>query len=177
MPIKPALFSIALFFVWGILPSQAQEQKNKKGSLIGTTYNGSKSPNRFKGWEDIGGLMLTPLNGTDYGVHQYKKGTSHVFLLEMLISYDETGNNPIWKILDTLTVSGVNGGRFTEPCICTKNGKDPDELLVGLYNVPASADYKRGYYSIMRVWQANRKLARFVATSKEGVKAFIVGSD
>ena len=168
---------IFLFLGCNINPSQAQERKVKKGSLIGTTNNSAKPISRFKGWEDLGGQMLAPLNSTRYGIGQYKKGLNHVFLLEKFVSYDETGNNPIWEILDTLTVSGVSGGKFTEACVCMKNGKDPDELLVGLCSAPTNAEYKRGYYSIIRVWQANRKTARFVAVSKEGIKAVIVGSD
>ena len=174
--IKSSCLVIALLIVWSIMPSQAQGQNTNKRSLIGTIYNADYPDGLFEGWKDVGGFMLVPLNGTKYGVHRYKKGDNHLFILQKFISSNETGGNSVWKIVDTLTVPSVSGGKIAEMCICTKNGKRTEESMIALTSAPTSADYKRGYYTIIRVWQANRRLSRFVAVTKEGVKSAIVGS-
>ncbi|MGI4872366.1 MAG: hypothetical protein ACRYFX_14460 [Janthinobacterium lividum] len=175
------LTQIAFLLVAAASAQVAQAQSStqsidKKGSLVGATFQGSDEPvNVQPGWEHTEGVPTpkTKSNVSLYVVDHYEKGQEHLFLLLQKTSA-KAAKLVTWKILDTLYVKPLVKGQFVEFCATCKNGpKLSSETFISLVNKLTKQDKQNGYQDVAQMWLADRAAGKFMAAT--GVKSYLEG--
>ena len=151
----------------------------KKGSLIGSTFQGSDEPANIQpGWEHLEGVPSPKTKGkvSAYGVDHYEKGSAHMYLFLQKIS-DKGLQAITWKVLDTLYVSQVPKGKSIEFCGTCRDGKKiSPEVFITIINKVSKNDKDKGYHSIARIWQADRTAGKFVEPTGYDIRSQLEGA-
>ena len=150
---------------------------HKKGSLLGSTFQGSDEPTNLQpGWRHIEGVPSPKSKAkvSAYGVDHYERGSSHMYLFLQKIS-DKGVKMVTWKVLDTLYVSQLGKGQYIEFCgACKDMGKPTNEVFITIIdNKMSKKDKERGYYSIARMWQADRTAGKFKEPTGYDIRSVI----
>ena len=159
--------------------AQAQTQTTfKKGSLIGSTFQGSDEPANIQpGWDHLEGVPVPKSKAkvSAYGVDHYEKGPAHMYLFLQKIS-DKGVKAITWKVLDTLYVSQVPKGKTLEFCNACRNGTKPsNEVFITIRNKVSKNDKDKGYYSIAQMWMADRTTGKFIEPTGYDVRSQMEG--
>lgn len=159
--------------------ANAQTQTTqKKGSLIGSTFQGSDEPANIQpGWQHLEGVPSPKTKGkvSAYGVDHYEMGPAHLFLFLQKIS-DKGLQVITWKVLDTLYVSQVPKGKYIEFCNACRDGKKlSPEVFITINNKLSKNDKTKGYYSISRIWQADRTAGKFTEPTGYDIRSQMEG--
>ena len=118
------------------------------------------------GFVDLGGSLIGPVDGVDYGFEHVCKGRSHELWLQRVQKRDQQGN-PIWSTVARLAVPRVKVDEllvFGRWSTCERESST-DPAIVAIVKDTNGPHFT----AVVRAWRANGPEARFDAIATVGV--------
>jgi len=155
---------VRLFFgIILILLIEFSCRDSKYKEAIGKEYRTLTEFDVYKGFEDVGGVMIENLNNTDYGMGHLKKNTIDLIAFEKILRQQSGSTRYI--LLDILEISGLQSDQYIAYGLCRYNEK-PDSEIIAIYNYEEDVEY---YKSIVKAWRANRKSGCIESIEVKGI--------
>lgn len=136
--------------------------------IIGKTFRDYKlEAGMFRQHEDLGGSMLEPLHGIDFGIHLLRKGSDYVLIFEKIRTKE---GKAFYEVLDYTEIKGVKENEYINYADCLMDSV-PDTEIIALL-VPSNDEY---HTTILKAWRADRKTRKIVPISTEGIVCYNEG--
>ncbi|HIK56808.1 MAG TPA: hypothetical protein IGS37_16800 [Synechococcales cyanobacterium M55_K2018_004] len=146
------------------LTSRTVAQTDHVIAQAGRTYIGLRYRDLPRGLTSLGGWMLTPQRGTEYGVSVVQRGNQRMLWLERLIDRDAQGRAS-WEVRDVLLLPAIPQNFDLAQGWCELNRRADARIV-------AIARYQNSEYStqIRRAWRANWQRERFEEMPTRGIR-------
>lgn len=124
----------------------------------------------FKDYNDVGGSLLLPLHGIDFGIHMLRKEDDYVLIFNRIIM---KGSRSYFEVLDVLEVKNVSPTRSISFAECRKDTLFDNELIALMeHEGEEEAEY---YSNPVKAWRADRIKRRIVETGIDGINCYNQG--
>ena len=165
---KTALYCLSIGFLINVYSGQAN--KIGKPPLIGSVYRDITELNEFKGYKQLEGILIQPIE-THYALAEIAKGKHTIILFDKVLAVPNS-KKVQYQILDTVTVGEIGSGKIIMMTSCRINKKDDCEIIGLVKNAG-----KETYYSLLKAWRANRKTNKFEKIPVKGISCVDLNFD